>query len=163
MMRLRSKRGSVTVAATLALMVLVAVSLAATVALVAAHARRVKHQEDGLQALYLAEMGVEEVLARAASGDVPEELARTVERIEAPEAAVGAAEATEPSVVGADVDSRLLVGTYEATVRSSGTALAIRSRGVVATPAGMSVSREVDVRCRRVRGAWRVERWERVP
>ena len=101
-------------------------------------------------------------MARHASGETPETLWRVVERGLGPEVPAGG-EVSSSDEIAPGGDSRLAVGSYEVTARGGGGALVISSRGLVATPAGRSVEREVRVECRRAGGKWHVEKWERVP
>jgi hypothetical protein len=163
-MRAASRRGSVYLMASLALLALVAASVGAMVALVMAHAQRVSHQRDGLQALYLAEMGVEEMLTRQASGERVPSLTRTIRREPTSDGPiVPAPDAATKARLQAPDDSRLVVGSYEVKADRQGRSVVVRSRGRVATPAGRVVEREVRVACRRAGGGWAVERWEQVP
>jgi len=158
-----SRRGSAYLMASLALLAVIAASTAAMVLVVVAHAQRVSHQRDGLQALYLAEMGVEEMLTRQARGERLSSLDRTVRFDEAADGPSAASPDAPTTTVEVSDDSRLVVGSYEVTAERHGGLLTIRSRGRVATPAGRVVEREVDVACRRVRGRWSVQQWEQAP
>ena len=159
-----SRRGSAYLMASLALAALIAASVGAMTAVVVAHAQRVTHQRDGLQALYLAEMGVEETLARQASGDQRGRLSRIVRRDAASEGPIVPSPDTPPGArIGRADDSRLVVGSYEVKAERHRGSLMIRSRGTVATPTGRVVEREVRVSCRQVGGRWAVDRWEQGP
>ena len=159
-----SQRGSSLLVATLAMLALVAASTGAMVAVVVAHSQRVSHQAQGVQALYLAEMGVEEMLARRAAGVETTSIGRAIpasadrDRIGegSGEAAPAARLVDEPEPVAA-------TGSYEAKAETVGGAVEIRSKGIVPTPAGRSVTREVRVMCRVEEGRWVPERWEQVP
>jgi hypothetical protein len=149
--------------ASLTLLALIAASTGAMTLVVVAHAQRVSHQRDGLQALYLAETGVEELLARQAYGDSATSLTRTVRRDQTPDGPrIAAPDAAPSGRLGAADDARLVVGSYEASAEQRGGLLAIRSRGSVATPGGRVVEREVRVTCRRSGGGWAVRQWEQV-
>jgi len=164
MRRLHSQSGSVALIATLAMLALLAASLGGAVAVVVAHAQRVSHQRDGLQALYLAEMGIEETLTVAAEGDPPGAIRREVARPGLPAEAGARSTDTAPGeALRVAADSRPAVGAYEVTVRRNGAALDITSTGRVSTPAGRSVIRTVHVNCRRADGKWTAREWERVP
>jgi hypothetical protein len=159
----RSERGSGLLVALLAMLALIAASTAAMVALVVAHHQRIRHQEAGLQALYLAETGVEELLATSGQGGLPRSLQRTVRREpEAGEALVPTRDASAGDVV-APTDRRPVVGSYEARAQEAGGRLVVRSAGVVLLPGGKPVTRAVRVSCRRARGGWVAERWQQVP
>jgi len=158
-----SRRGSVYLMATLTLMMLVAASTGAMTLVIVAHAQRVSHQRDGLQALYLAEMGVEELLARGTLPERDVSLTRTIRRDEAPDGPAVAAPDVGSRAVKATEDSRLVVGSYEVCAEQRGGSLTIRAQGRVADPAGRVVEREVRVTCRRAGGRWVVDRWEQVP
>ncbi|MBM3497974.1 MAG: hypothetical protein FJX74_04810 [Armatimonadetes bacterium] len=148
--------------ASLTLMALIAASTGAMTLVIVAHAQRVSHQRDGLQALYLAEMGVEELLARGAGDERDMSLARTVRRDGSPEEPSVAAPDVGPRPVKAAEDSRLVVGSYEVRAEQRGGRLTIRSLGRVADPAGRVVEREVRVTCRQARDRWVARRWEQV-
>jgi hypothetical protein len=150
--------------ATLAMLALLAASLGGAVAVVVAHAQRVSHQRDGLQALYLAEMGIEEALTLAAEGDTRDAIRREVKRPDlTPEAGARPTDTAPGEPLRMRTDSRPVVGAYEVTVRRNGAALDITSTGRVSTPAGRSVTRTVHVDCRPADGGWIVQGWERVP
>jgi hypothetical protein len=150
--------------ASLALAALVAASVGAMTVVVVAHAQRVAHQRDGLQALYLAEMGIEETLARQASGDRAERLSRTVRWEAASEGPLVPPPDVSPGAqIGSGGDSRLVAGSYEVKADHRRGLLVIRSCGRVATPAGRVVERGVRVTCRESGGRWVVERWEQGP
>jgi len=158
---LASRRGSAYLLASLALLALVAASVGAMVAVVMAHAQRVSHQRDGVQALYLAEMGVEEMLTRRANGESLTSLSRTVQRED--ERIIPSPDASRAAPIAVSDQSRLVVGSYEVKAEPNGPSWVVRSRGLVATPGGRVVSREVQVACHRSHGRWIVEQWEQVP
>ena len=161
-LRRASRRGSVYLMATLTLLALVAASTGAMTLVVVAHAQRVSHQRDGLQALYLAEMGVEELLAQGMGDRRSVSLTRTVRQDETPDGPrVAAPDMAQAPMVGSD-DSRLVVGSYEVSAERRGGSLTIRSQGKVAAPAGRVVEREVRVTCRWAGGTWGVKEWQQV-
>ena len=150
--------------ASLALAALIAASVGAMTVVVMAHSQRVTHQRDGVQALYLAEMGVEEALALEARGEGPARLSRMVRQDEAAEGPiVPPPDRPVGERIGRADDSRLVVGSYEVRAEQRRGLLVIRSCGRAATPAGRVVEREVRVSCRRVGGRWTVDRWEQGP
>jgi len=160
----RSQRGSSLLVATLAMLALVAASTGAMVAVVVAHSQRVSHQSQGVQALYLAEMGIDEMLARQAAGEEITSIGRTIPAsVDRDSVGEGVAEAPSPSGLADEPDSVSVVGSYEARAETVGGAIEIRSKGIVPTPAGRSVTREVRVTCRVAEGRWVPERWEQVP
>ncbi|MBM3474560.1 MAG: hypothetical protein FJX75_14955 [Armatimonadetes bacterium] len=161
---LTSRRGSAYLMASLALAALIAASVGAITVVVVAHAQRVTHQRDGLQALYLAEMGIEETLAGQARGERQTSLWRTVRRDAASEGPLAPLpDRTAGGRIGRADDSRLVVGSYEVKADHRRGLLVIRSCGRVATPAGRVVEGEIRVTCRRVGGQWTVDRWEQGP
>jgi hypothetical protein len=149
--------------ASLTLLAVIAASTGAMTLVVMAHAQRVSHQRDGLQALYLAEMGVEELLAQGMGSERSAFLTRTVRReasldgphVAAPDTAGGALEALG--------DPRPVVGSYEVRAERKDGSLRVMSQGRAVDPAGKAVSREVHVTCRWTGGRWAVQRWEQVP
>jgi hypothetical protein len=146
--------------AALSLLALIAASTGAMVAVVVAHAQRVSHQRDGVQALYLAEMGVEEMLSRHASGEDPVTLSRSLPR--AVEAGVPAPDRAAASAVALPDAAALLVGSYDVSARADGQGLRVQSRGLVVAPSGRMVERQVRVVCRREAGRWIVRDWQQV-
>jgi len=150
--------------ASLALAALIAATVGAMTVVVMAHSQRVTHQRDGLQALYLAEMGVEEALALEARGEGPARLSRVIRQDEAAEGPiVPSPDRPVGERIGRADDSRLVVGSYEVRAERSGGRLVISSCGEVATPAGRVVEREVRVSCRKAGDRWAVDRWEQGP
>jgi len=158
-----TRRGSVYLMATLTLLAVVAASTGALTLIVVAHAQRVSHQREGLQALYLAETGVDEVLAQGMGGAGRLSLSRTVLRDRAADGPnVGAPDVVGGAAMGDAQDSRLVVGSYEARAVRQGGRLTIEATGRAAAPAGRDVERHVRVTCHRAGGRWVVERWEQV-
>lgn len=161
---LQSRRGAAYLMASLALASVIATSLAALVMVVTAHAARVKHQHDGLQALYLAEMGVEEMLARRSEGEAVTSLARVVWReVDSERRIAPLPDRRRELQWGTSGQPRPVIGHYETVARRSRGGLMISSRGAVATPTGRVVERQVHVTCRWTDGRWRVQRWEQGP
>jgi len=161
---LRSQRGSGLLVAMLALLALIAASTGAMVALVVAHSQRVVHQQSGLQALYLAEMAVEEALTRAAAGDLPPFIARTIYRPAEPgEVAAPSPDSPPAAGLGPQARPTPTVGSYQVQAHTAAGSLTLRAVGAVALPNGRLLTREVHVTCRRASGRWVAERWEQVP
>ena len=150
---LRSRRGSAILLATLAMLALIAATTTAFLAVVAAHLQEVRHQRDGVQALYMAESGVEELLDQLATTGAAAPIEREV---------LGAAIPAQPGVETPPAvrRERLPLGRYRASCRRDGPALVITSVGQAPTAVGPPVERTLVVRCRRAGGAWRVSRWE---
>jgi hypothetical protein len=161
---LQSQRGSSLLVATLAMLALIVASTGAMVAVIVAHSQRVSHQARGVQALYLAEMGVEEMLTARAAGEDMTSIRRTIPHAQEPEqSAEGLSERTADQALDDAQDEASVVGSYVVTSRKREGRLEIRSQGFVPTPAGRSVTRGVHVTCRQEKGRWVRVRWEQVP
>ncbi len=162
--RLQSQRGSSLLIATLAMLALIVASTGAMVTVIVAHSQRVSHQARGVQALYLAEMGVEEMLAARGAGEDTTSIRRTIPRLrEAQPTGEGLSEMAAGSGLDETSDVAAVVGSYAVTAGEVSGKLEIRSEGVVPTPAGRSVARVVRVTCNMEGDRWVPTRWEQVP
>jgi len=160
----RSQRGSGLLLAMLAMLALIAASTGAMVAIVIAHSQRVMYQQHGVQALYLAEMGVEEMLTTVADGRRPAPIARTVSwPREVGETLVPAPDVSRGERLSPAADARAPIGSYRVAAQVAGRTLTVISTGFVTVPNGRLVTREVRVVCRRQAGRWVVGGWEQTP
>ncbi len=150
---LRSRRGSSIVFVTLAMLAIIAATTTAFLTVVAAHLKHTRHQRDGLQALYMAESGIEEMLDQLATTQSTSAVQREVSgRYVTMEADVETAAPRR--------SAPLPVGRYTATCQREGAALTITAVGEAPTALGPPVAREVIVHCRRAGERWVVTKWE---
>jgi len=151
--RLHGRRGSAILLCVLAMLALIAATTTAFLAVAVAHVREVRHQRDGVQALYMAESGVEELLDQVATTGATARIQQEI---------TGPTLPAQPSLEQPAPAARpaLPLGRYRASCRREGETLVITSVGQAPTAVGPPVERKVIVRCREVDGRWQVHEWE---